>query len=70
MSIVHEEREHASQRHLPGAVTLRRTFAVDALRCQHCAGRLRLLAAITEKATAKKILEHLGLSADPTVPRA
>jgi hypothetical protein len=44
--------------------------ARTALRCQHCAGRLRLLAAITEKATAKKILKHLGISADPTVPRA
>jgi hypothetical protein len=29
-----------------------------------------LVAAITEKATAKKILVHLGISADPTVPRA
>jgi hypothetical protein len=28
-----------------------------------------LLAAITEKATARKILEHLGLPADPTSPR-
>jgi hypothetical protein len=52
------------------AKLLRRTFAIDALRCSHCAGRLRLLAAITEKATATKILEHLGLSAAPTVPRA
>jgi hypothetical protein len=52
------------------AKLLRRTFAVDALRCQHCAGRPRLLAAINEKATAKKILEHLSLSAAPTVPRA
>jgi hypothetical protein len=52
------------------AKLLRRTFAVDALRCPHCAGRLRLLAAITEKATATKILEHLGLPAAPTVPRA
>jgi hypothetical protein len=52
------------------AKLLRRTFAIDALRCSHCVGRLRLLAAITEKATATKILEHLGLSAAPTVPRA
>ena len=47
-----------------------RTFGLDALRCAHCAGRLRLLAAITEKATARKILEHLGLPADPTSPRS
>lgn len=52
------------------AKLLRRTFAIDALRCPHCTGRLRLLAALTEKATVTKILEHLGLSAAPTVPRA
>jgi hypothetical protein len=42
------------------AKLIRRTFGIDALRCAHCAGRLRLLAAITEKATARKILEHLA----------
>jgi hypothetical protein len=52
------------------AKLIRRTFGIDALRCAHCAGRLRLLAAITEKATARKILEHLGLPADPTSPRS
>ncbi|WP_373372338.1 hypothetical protein [Sorangium atrum] len=52
------------------AKLIRRTFGLDAHRCAHCAGRLRLLAAITEKATARKILEHLGLPADPTSPRS
>jgi hypothetical protein len=52
------------------AKLIRRTFGIDALRCAHCAGRLRLLAAIPEKATARKILEHLGLPADPTSPRS
>jgi hypothetical protein len=52
------------------AKLIRRTFGLDALRCAHCAGRLRLLAAIPSKATARKILEHLGLPADPTTPRA
>jgi hypothetical protein len=43
------------------AKLLSRTFAIDILRC---GGHLRLLAAITEKATARKILEHLGLPAE------
>jgi len=50
---------------------LQRTFAIDALACPGCGGRLRLLSAITEPATARKILEHLGLTTHPApVPRA
>ncbi|WP_437587905.1 hypothetical protein [Sorangium sp. So ce1000] len=52
------------------AKLIRRTFGLDDLRCAHCAGRLRPLAAITEKATARKNLAHLGLPADPTPPRS
>src|SRR5262245_37815129 len=44
-------------------------YAVDVLRCERCGGRRRLLAAITEKATAKKILARLGLPTDPIVAR-
>ena len=52
------------------AKLLHRTYAVDVLRCGRCGGgRLRLLAAITEKATAKKILAHLGLPTEPIVAR-
>src|SRR3954464_15363682 len=51
------------------AKLLHRTYAVDVLRCGGCGGRLRLLAAITEKATAKKILAHLGLPTEPFVGR-
>jgi hypothetical protein len=40
---------------LDWAKLLRRRFAIDALRCGHCGGRLRLLAAITDRATARKI---------------
>jgi hypothetical protein len=36
---------------LDWAKLLRRTFAIDALRCGHCGGRLRLLAAITKPAS-------------------
>jgi len=52
------------------ATLLRRTHGCDVLACAGCGGRLRLLAAITEPATAKKILEHLGWPAVPVRPRA
>lgn len=51
------------------AKLLYRTYAVDVLRCGRCGGRRRVLAAITEKATAKKILAHLGLPTEPSVAR-
>jgi hypothetical protein len=47
----------------------RRTFGLEVLRCAHCGGRLRPLAAFTDKATASKILEHLGLPADAVTAR-
>jgi hypothetical protein len=60
--------EHHVDRILPAvldwAKLLRRTFAIDALRCGQCGGRLRPLAAITDKGTARRILEHLGLDAE------
>ncbi|WP_437895435.1 transposase [Sorangium sp. So ce302] len=52
------------------AKLLRRTYAVDVLACPRCSGRMRLMAAITDKATARKILSHLGLFAEPLECRA
>ena len=52
------------------AKLLRRTYAVDVLACPRCSGRMRLMAAITDKATARKILGHLGLFAEPLECRA
>ncbi|WP_438000645.1 transposase [Sorangium sp. So ce185] len=52
------------------AKLLRRTYAVDALACLRCSGRMRLMAAITDKATARKILSHLGLFAESLECRA
>lgn len=46
------------------AKLLRRTYAVDVLTCPRCSGRMRLMAAITDKATARKMLSHLGLCAE------
>ena len=52
---------------LEWAKLLRRTFGIDVLRCAQGGGRLRLLAAITDKATARTILEHVGLPAELAV---
>ena len=46
---------------------LKRVYDLDALQCPKCPGRLRPIALITDKAVARKILEHLDLPAD--VPR-
>jgi hypothetical protein len=50
---------------LDWATLLKRIHGVDALKCPHCSGRLRFIALITEEATAKKILESMGLPSDP-----
>jgi hypothetical protein len=52
------------------ATLLRRTYAVDVLACPRCSGRMRLMVAITDKVTAGKILNHLGLLAEPVKCRA
>jgi len=49
---------------------LRRTYEIDVLACSRCGERMRLMAAITDKATARKILTHLGLLAEPMECRA
>ena len=40
----------------------RRSFAIDALACPHCGGRLRLIATIHDPAVIREILAHLGLA--------
>ena len=42
-----------------------RVFGVDVLKCSRCQGKMRLIACIEEPDVAKKILEHLGLRAEP-----
>jgi hypothetical protein len=49
---------------LDWADLLRRTFAIDVLRCDKCGERRRVLAHVTGKG-AKAILEHLGLPSKP-----
>jgi Putative transposase/Transposase zinc-binding domain len=45
---------------------LKRVFAIDMERCPVChQGRLRIIAAITERSVIRKILQHLKLAVDP-----
>jgi hypothetical protein len=50
---------------LDWAALLKRVFGVDVLKCSRCQGKMRLIACIEEPDVAKKILEHLGLRAEP-----
>jgi hypothetical protein len=58
------------ERRLPWAQLLRRVFAVDALQCDRCGGRMRILAAIDQPEVTRDILDCLGLSsrAPPLTP--
>ena len=51
------------------ASLLQRTFDVDVLACPKCAGRIRVLATVDERATVIAILDELGLRTDPQPPR-
>jgi hypothetical protein len=51
-------------RRYPWADLLRRVFANDVLRCPHCAGTRRVLAAIHDPDSVRKVLGSLGLSAE------
>jgi len=42
-----------------------RSFSVDVLECPKCHGRLRMIAVITEREAARRILAHLGLPTEP-----
>lgn len=44
---------------------MRRVFGIDALTCEHCHGRRRWIALITDTIVARHILRHLGLPSEP-----
>jgi hypothetical protein len=48
-------------RTLDWAALLKRVYDVDVLHCPRCAGRLEVIAAISERSVVTKILAHLGL---------
>jgi hypothetical protein len=43
---------------------MRRVFGIDVLSCEHCGGRRRLIALITDSLVARRILRHLGLPSE------
>jgi hypothetical protein len=51
------EKDRASMR---WAQRLKRVFNIDVEVCEHCGGRVKVLACIEDPAVIKKILEHLG----------
>ena len=62
---------YATSPRVDWATLLRRSFSVDVLECPKCHGRLRMIAVITEREPARRILAHLGLPTDPpSVARA
>jgi len=62
---------YAASPRLDWASLLRRSFSVDVLACAKCGGRLRVLAVITEREAARRILAHLGQPTEaPPVARA
>ena len=44
------------------AALMHRAFAIDALACPHCGGRLRLIATLHDPAVIRKLLAHLGIA--------
>ena len=48
-----------------------RVWGVDALKCPACDGRMKMIAAITERASIVRVLEHLGVSTEvPSMRRS
>jgi hypothetical protein len=45
-----------------------RSYDVDALKCPGCGGRLRVIAALTERSSVRAILAHLNLGDEPPPP--
>ncbi|MCP4675347.1 MAG: hypothetical protein GY854_07550 [Deltaproteobacteria bacterium] len=55
-------------RYIDWAELMRRTFGVDVLACEKCAGRMEIIALIDQPPVIKKILRHLGLPTE--IPQA
>ena len=55
------ETRGSSRNRLLWAALLARVFAIDVTKCVNCGGRLRLVAAITDAASAKRYLDGVGL---------
>jgi hypothetical protein len=60
-----EPPEHGRPMRLGWAKLLKRVFNLDLTQCPHCGGQLRIVAAILQRQAIEKILNHLGLEAQP-----
>ena len=62
---------YAATPRMDWARLLQRSLDVDVLKCPKCDGRLRIVAAVTERASVTRILAHLGVPSEaPAVARA
>jgi len=43
-------------------------FEIDVLACPSCGGRLKVVAEITDRDLARKMLEHVGLGSEVPMP--
>ncbi len=61
---------HSASARMSWAQLLKRVFDIDIVRCPHCGGTMKIIAAILEPAVITKILAHLGLPtrAPPRAP--
>lgn len=51
------------------ATPLKRVWDVDALRCEGCGGKMRLIAVIKERAVIERIVRHIGEEAEEPAVR-
>ena len=58
-----DEPAHGRPMRLGWAKLLKRVFNIDMAHCPNCGGELKVIAAILERKTIEKILNHLGLEA-------
>ncbi len=65
-----ETRSHkkrAAPHYYTWAELLKRVFLIDALICDHCQSVRKIVATIAEPFTVRRILDHLGLPAEPPI---
>lgn len=61
------ETKEKTESRMSWAKLLNRVFNIDITECQFCRGEVKVVAAILERRAIEKILNHLGLPADPPV---
>ena len=55
------EQLQLKQKNIPWARLLARVFGIDVETCSKCGGKMKIIAAIEDSKTIRKILSHLGL---------